>query len=105
MNTDPPPDLAALERRAAEASEFLKLLANKHRLMILCTLLDGEQSVGQLVRRLGISQPSTSQHLLRLKAEGLIATRRDGAVIFYRLANGQVAPMIATLHGLFCPTD
>jgi DNA-binding transcriptional ArsR family regulator len=104
MNADSP-DLAALESRAAEASDFLKLLANKHRLMILCSLLDRERSVGELVRVLGISQPNTSQHLLRLKADGLIATRREGAAIYYRLADHrQVAPMIATLHRLFCPT-
>jgi DNA-binding transcriptional ArsR family regulator len=96
-------DLGEFEARAADAAEFLKTLANKHRLMILCALVDGERSVGQLVERLGISQPNTSQHLLRLKSEGLISTRRDGATIYYRLANGQVAPMIQTLHGMFCP--
>ncbi len=103
MNVEPPFDAAALDARAAEAAEFLKSLANKHRLMILCALVDGERSVGQLVGKLGISQPNTSQHLLRLKAEGLIATRRDGAVIYYRLANAQVRPMIETLYALFCP--
>lgn len=104
MNVESPFDAAALDTRAAEAAEFLKSLANKHRLMILCALVDGERSVSQLVAKLGISQPNTSQHLLRLKAEGLIATRRDGAVIYYRLANAQVRPMIETLYALFCPT-
>ena len=84
MNVESSQDLAALESRAAEAAEFLKSLANKHRLMILCALVERECSVGELVDKLGISQPNTSQHLLRLKAEGLIAGRRSGSVIYYR---------------------
>jgi ArsR family transcriptional regulator len=103
MNIDAPLDAASLDAQADAAAAFLKNLANKHRLMILCALLEGEHSVGDLVRRLGISQPNTSQHLLRLKAEGLIDTRRDGATIHYRLANAQVRPMIETLYALFCP--
>ncbi len=104
MNVESSQDLAALESRAAEAAEFLKSLANKHRLMILCALVERECSVGELVDKLGISQPNTSQHLLRLKAEGLIAGRRSGSVIYYRLANAQVTPMIETLYALFCPS-
>ncbi|WP_235830059.1 ArsR/SmtB family transcription factor [Algihabitans albus] len=93
----------ALEDSAAEAAAFLKSFANKHRLMILCTLVEGERSVGDLGERLGISQPNTSQQLLRLKAEGLIDSRRDGPTVFYRLADDKVRPMIEALYELFCP--
>jgi ArsR family transcriptional regulator, virulence genes transcriptional regulator len=91
-----------LEIRAERAAEFLKSIANKHRLMVLCVLLEGELSAGQLAERLETKQPNTSQHLFKLKAEGLVATRRDAQTIYYRLASDDVKPIIEHLKRMFC---
>ena len=77
-------------------------MANQHRLMILCTLNDGELSVGDLNARIPLSQSSLSQHLATLRNAGLVATRRDAQTIYYRLDNPQAQEIIRTLHGLFC---
>ena len=104
---DPPPndlpmDPAEFEARATEAEAFLRSFASRHRLMILCSLLEGELPVGELVRRLGLSQSNLSQHLARLREEGLVATRRDGTAIFYRIGSDRVRPVLAELYRLFC---
>lgn len=99
---DMPMDPAELEARAAEAEAFLRSLASRHRLMILCSLIEGEMQVGELVRRLGLSQSNLSQHLAKLRDEGLVATRRDGIAIHYRIASDRVRPILAELYRLFC---
>ncbi|WP_264712827.1 ArsR/SmtB family transcription factor [Limobrevibacterium gyesilva] len=93
---------ATLEARATEAEAFLRSLASRHRLMILCALLEGETSVGDLVRRLGLTQSNLSRHLATLREEGLVATRREGVVIHYRIASARVRPILAELYRLFC---
>jgi DNA-binding transcriptional ArsR family regulator len=100
-----PMDPLDLESRAGEAEAFLRSLASRHRLMVLCTLLAGEMPVGELVRRLGISQSNLSQHLARLREEGLVVTRREGTTVFYRIGSDRVRPILAELHRLFCATD
>ncbi|MBP2296245.1 ArsR/SmtB family transcription factor [Azospirillum rugosum] len=95
---------AELEARAAEAEAFLRSLASRHRLMILCSLLEGEMPVGELVRRLGLSQSNLSQHLAKLREEGLVATRRDGTAIFYRIGSDRVRPILVELYRQFCNT-
>ena len=100
--TDIPMDPAELESRAAEAEAFLRSLASRHRLMILCTLLEREMQVGELVQRLGLSQSNLSQHLARLRDEGLVATRREGTAIHYRIGSERVLPVLAELYRLFC---
>jgi ArsR family transcriptional regulator, virulence genes transcriptional regulator len=87
---------------AAEAAAFLRTLANENRLMILCVLAEGELSVGDLAGRLGITHPNASQHLFRLKAEGLVDARRDGQTVYYSVASQDVLPIIAQLHRMFC---
>ncbi|HWL82712.1 MAG TPA: metalloregulator ArsR/SmtB family transcription factor [Roseomonas sp.] len=95
--------LARMEAQAAEATAMLRLLANERRLLILCLLIaEGETSVGSLVERVGLSQPALSQHLARLREDGLVATRRTGTTIHYRIADPRVARIIATLHDVFC---
>lgn len=92
-----------LETQAAEAAAMLRLLANERRLLILCTLImEGEASVGFLVERVGLSQPALSQHLAKLREDGLVATRRSGTTIHYRIADPRVAKVITTLHDVFC---
>ncbi len=100
---EPPLDPAALEASAAEAEAFLRSLASRHRLMILCRLVDGETSVGEMLQTLGLNQSNLSRHLALLREEGLVATRREGTVIHYRIASDRVRPFLAELQRLFCP--
>jgi DNA-binding transcriptional ArsR family regulator len=96
--------LSQLERRAAEAAGLLKLLANENRLLILCRLaLEGEMSVSALTSIVGLSQSALSQHLAKLREEGLLATRRDGQTIFYHIADRNAARLLQSLKGIFCP--
>ncbi|WP_188260454.1 ArsR/SmtB family transcription factor [Azospirillum tabaci] len=99
---EPPLDPAELEARAAEAEAFLRSIAGRHRLMILCSLLDGEVPVGGLARRLGLSQSNLSQHLAKLRDEGLVATRRDGTSIHYRIGSDRVRPILPELYRQLC---
>jgi DNA-binding transcriptional ArsR family regulator len=91
-----------LQRRAQEASELLKALGNARRLMILCQLVEGEKSVGELVRRIGLSQSALSQHLARLRRDGLVSTRRSAQTIYYALAGAEARALLNALHGLYC---
>ena len=92
-----------MNARADEASALMKALANRHRLMILCQLHQGERSVGELEDLIGLSQSALSQHLARLRADVLVGTRREGQTIFYSLADERVHRIISTLYDMFCP--
>jgi DNA-binding transcriptional ArsR family regulator len=87
-----------LEPRAAEAAQLLKLMANDQRLTVLCRLGGGEMSVSELGRHVNLTQSALSQHLAKLRAEGLVATRREAQTIYYRLAN----PVAERLIGVLC---
>ena len=87
---------------AKRASAFLKALAHESRLMILCILADGEKSVSELEQELGLRQPTVSQQLARLRADGLVATRRDGKVINYSLASEEARVVIGAVYEVFC---
>lgn len=91
-----------LAAQAGQAEEFLKALANRHRLMILCQLNGGERSVGSLQDSVGLSQSALSQHLARLRGDGLVATRRDGQTIYYSLASREAERLIGLLYAMFC---
>lgn len=91
-----------LEQRALRASDFLKALANPHRLMILCMISERELSVRELEAALGLRQPTLSQQLARLREDELVATRRAGKQIFYSLASEEVRRTIALLEDMFC---
>lgn len=91
-----------LEEQVLKATDFLKALANPHRLMILCLLRDDEFAVSELERRLDLRQPTLSQQLARLREDDLVATRRDGKQIYYRLASDEVRRTIALLDDMFC---
>lgn len=95
-------NLAELAPRAAEAESFLKALANRHRLMVLCELHKGERSVTSLQEAVGLSQSSLSQHLARLREDELVKTRRESQTIFYSLSNDNVSRVIGLLYELFC---
>ncbi|MCC6788428.1 MAG: helix-turn-helix transcriptional regulator [Hyphomonadaceae bacterium] len=89
--------------RAGEAAALLKALAHEARLMVLCQLLDGEHAAGALQESAGLSQSALSQHLARLREEGLVETRRDAQTIYYRLADPNVARVLDTLAQIYCP--
>jgi len=95
-------DIDAMIESAHEASGFLKALAHEGRLLILCLLIDGEKSVGEIEDMLRLRQPAISQQLARLRAEGLVETRREGKNIFYSLARPEVRDIVGTLHRAFC---
>ena len=96
--------LGQLERKAAEVAGLLKLLANENRLLILCRLaLEGEMSVSALTSAVGLSQSALSQHLAKMREEGLLATRREGQTIFYHIADPNAARLLQSLKGIFCP--
>ena len=91
-----------LEAHAVEAESFLRSIANRHRLMVLCALAEGEISAGELSRRLGLTQSNLSRHLGTLREEGLVATRREATTIHYRIASDRVRTILQTLHVMFC---
>nr|WP_097136764.1 sulfite-sensing transcriptional repressor BigR [Rhizobium subbaraonis] len=93
---------AAMGARAEEVAALLKTLAHPARLMLVCTLVEGEHSVGELEERLDLHQPHLSQQLTVLRAAGVVATRRDGKQIFYSLAEAKAARLIGALHAIFC---
>jgi ArsR family transcriptional regulator len=99
---------SAMEMKADkvhEATAFLKTLANQNRLMALCHLAEGERSVGELELLLGIRQANLSQQLARLRADGLVKTRRDSKSIYYSLDSPEVVSVIQLLYRLFCAAD
>jgi DNA-binding transcriptional ArsR family regulator len=89
--------------RAGEVTGFLKALANENRLLILCVLLEGEQSVGQLNGRIDLSPSALSQHLAWLREAGFVQTRRESQTIYYQLTDARVTDVMALLKQLFCP--
>lgn len=95
-------DLQSLMRKARKASDFLKALAHENRLVILCLLSERERSVTELEGLLALSQATVSQQLARLRHEGLVATRRDGRVIYYSLADEATRLFIHAIYEKFC---
>lgn len=102
MNALSPTELKAMQANAGEAVDVLRALSNRTRLLVLCHLGRGEKSVGELNDLAGLSQSALSQHLAKLRAEGLVATRRDAQTIFYRIADSRVIELVAALHDIFC---
>ena len=94
--------MADLRHRAQEAAALLKVLANPHRLMLLCHLLGGERPVAGLAAITGITQPTLSQQLGVLRNEGLVAARREGKSVHYRVASPAVRALLRTLYRLYC---
>jgi DNA-binding transcriptional ArsR family regulator len=97
-------DLSKLTASAGEAAGLLGAMSNKHRLLILCHLVtEGELPVGAIVERVGLSQSALSQHLAKLRAQGLVAFRRESQTLFYRLADARAQRVLELLRDLFCP--
>lgn len=98
-------DVAAFEASAGRAAQLLRALANERRLMILCQLTDGERTVGDLAPGVGVSQSALSQHLAVLRQDGIVATRREGQSIWYRIADPAALKVVSTLAEIFCPPN
>ena len=102
----PAADLELMQARAEEASRLLRTLGNAQRLRMLCVLLNGEMSVGQINAQLPqLSQSALSQHLARLRDGGLVSTRREAQTVWYTLPPGPVQAVIATLYEIYCAID
>ena len=92
-----------LEKRAGDVAALLRLLANERRLLILCKLVEyGETSVNALAEDVGLSASALSQHLAKMKAEGMVTFRRDSQTVWYRIADPRIEQLFSTLHRLFC---
>ena len=95
-------DIDLLKGSAGDATRFLKALANQNRLLILCHLVDGEKSVGELERAIGLRQPTLSQQLARLRSSDLVRTRRDSKSVYYSIADSDIGAVLTVLYGKFC---
>ena len=95
-------NLQNLNEAADKASNFLKSLGNAHRLRILCLMMEEERPVGDLAVAVGLAQSAVSQHLARMRQEGLIKSRREGQTIYYQLADKNVARTLKLLESMFC---
>jgi len=96
-----PSDMSALEDCVEPAARLLKLLASEQRLLLLCRLLEGEASVGDLASHAKLAQSAASQHLAKMRAEGLVTTRREAQTIFYRLDNPAAVEVLGVLQSLY----
>ncbi|MGZ9099256.1 MAG: ArsR/SmtB family transcription factor [Brevundimonas sp.] len=95
--------LDQFQGNAGEAARLLRALSNEKRLMILCRLGDGECAVGELIPIVGLSQSALSQHLAVLREEGLVASRREGVSVLYRISEPAALKVIAVLADIYCP--
>jgi len=95
-------DLDLMQENASRASDLMKLLGHPHRLMILCELNQGECSVGELSDKIGIAQSPLSQHLARMRHEGVVTSRREAQTVYYSLAGREVGAVISLLYQLYC---
>jgi len=95
-------DLKLMRRNAADAAGLLRAISHQARLLVLCELTNGERTAGELVRRSGLSQSALSQHLAKLRDEGLVATRRESQVIHYRIADQRAQRVLRALYDIYC---
>lgn len=98
-------NIEAMLVHASQAAQLLKTLSNEYRLLIVCTLIDGECSVSELQELMPLSQSALSQHLAVLRKAGLVATRRESQSIFYRVTGNQAIQLIQTLQRIYCPPE
>lgn len=96
-------DVNEVERNIELAVNLLKALSNGRRLMVICALYKGEKSVGELEKIVGLSQSALSQHLARLRRDGLVETRRDAQTIYYSVSGHATRAILHTLYDIYCP--
>ena len=95
-------NISRMEVSADQASDLLKALANKHRLMLVCQLIDGERAVGDLARALDLRDSTVSQHLALLRKDGIVRARRDGQTIYYSIGSPAAHAVLEVLYSHFC---
>ena len=95
-------DSKIMEAAADQASDLLKALSNRHRLLIICQLIDGERSVGDLAKSLGLRDSAVSQHLALLRKDGLVSSRRDAQTIYYSIASAPARDVLKVLYQAYC---
>ena len=95
-------DISEMRTAAESAARMLKSLSNDHRLMILCLLSEGEMSVGQISQYIDLDQSPLSQHLARLRSEGLVKTRKVSQTVYYSLDSNEARAIIETLYTIYC---
>lgn len=96
------PQLDKIMNNARRAADFLKALAHETRLLLLCLLAERERSVTELENILALRQPAVSQQLARLRLDGLVTTRRDGKIIYYRINDDDIRRVISVMYEIFC---
>lgn len=99
------PQMRELQERADEVATLLKQIANARRLVILCRLAEGDATVGELCAVADLSPSAMSQHLAKLKVEGLVNARKDGLQVHYTLTNRRCIDLLNHLKGTFCTAD
>lgn len=95
-------EIQEMGRHAAKAEAMLKQVANANRLMILCRLVEGEETVGGLTAHVGLAQSAVSQHLIKMKDAGLVISEKRGQQVYYSLASEEVKAILGTLHQIYC---
>lgn len=98
-------DPKLFENNASTVAQLLTAMANEKRLMILCHLLKSELNVGELATLVELAQSPLSQHLAKLRALGLVSTRREGQSIFYSLASSKAAHLLTTIYEIYCAPE
>ncbi len=97
-----PEELKQLFEQARAASDLLKALSHETRLLILCLLTEGEKSVSELETTMSMPQAAVSQQLARLRFDRLVTTRREGRLIYYRIASEDISAIVGQLYDMFC---
>lgn len=101
-----PMDLATFEKKADTVAQILKAIGNSRRLMVLCKLVEyGERTVGDLANDVDLSQSALSQHLTKMRDEGLVAFRRESQTLWYRIADPRIEALLAALYQFYCKED
>jgi ArsR family transcriptional regulator len=101
-----PSDLAVFAANAEHVADVLRAIANERRLMILCKLVEwGEATVGTLVEAVGLSQSALSQHLAKMRDEGIVTFRRESQTLWYRIADARTEALLGHLQQLYCPPE
>ncbi len=98
----PPTDIEILMEHARKAGDLMKALSHESRLLILCILVEGEKSVSELEDMMNMPQAAVSQQLARLRFDRLVATRREGRMVYYSIANEEVTQLVELLYEFFC---
>jgi ArsR family transcriptional regulator len=105
MKQSQSPSIVDIKRHAMRAQAMLKQLANAKRLLILCQLVEGEKSVGDLSKIAALSQSALSQHLAKMRQSKLVETEKRGQMVYYRLASMEARAILSTLYLIYCKPD